>query len=71
VKKVGENPKHLEDMTGLTDLLNDTALLEGVIGKYRYYITNSGLIKSHEKCAVRKCFPAVFCYGGYRAVAPD
>ncbi len=32
MKKVGSNPKYLEDMTGLTDLLNDTSLMDGVIG---------------------------------------
>ena len=34
MKKVGENPKYLEDMTGLTDLLNDTSLMDGVIGRW-------------------------------------
>lgn len=31
VKKVGENPKYLEDLTGLTDLLNDTSIMDSII----------------------------------------
>eukprot|EP00088_Acartia_fossae_P058102 TRINITY_DN6790_c0_g2_i2.p1 TRINITY_DN6790_c0_g2~~TRINITY_DN6790_c0_g2_i2.p1 ORF type:complete len:722 (+),score=145.40 TRINITY_DN6790_c0_g2_i2:45-2168(+) len=31
VKLVGENPKYLEDLTGLTNLLSDSNLMEGVI----------------------------------------
>jgi hypothetical protein len=46
VKKVGENPKYLEDMTGLTDLLNDTSLLDGVIGTVTY-IWDSNPSSSH------------------------
>jgi len=31
IRKVGENPKYLEDITGLTDLMSDTDLMAGVI----------------------------------------
>jgi len=31
VRKVGDNPKYLEDITGLTELMNDTDLMAGVI----------------------------------------
>jgi len=32
VKKVGEDPKYLEEITGLTDLLNNTDIMDSVIG---------------------------------------
>jgi len=32
VKKVGSNPKYLEDITGLTELLNNSTLMDSVIG---------------------------------------
>jgi len=31
IRKVGDNPKHLEDITGLTELMSDTDLMDGVI----------------------------------------
>jgi len=31
IRKVGENPKYLEDITGLTELMSDTDLMDGVI----------------------------------------
>jgi len=31
IRKVGENPKYLEDITGLTDLMSDADLMDGVI----------------------------------------
>ena len=32
VKRVGENPRLLEDLTGLTDLLNSSDIMDSVIG---------------------------------------
>lgn len=31
IKKVGEKPSHLEDLTGLTALMQDSSLMDGVI----------------------------------------
>jgi len=31
IRKVGDNPKYLEDITGLTELMSDTDLMDGVI----------------------------------------